>query len=44
MFYFGIFGLEFSKTTGIFEISVLELATNEPLTHTVNFGIGSENA
>ena len=39
--YLGIFGLEFQKTIVIFEISTLEFAKNESLTHTINFGIGS---
>ena len=38
--YLGIFGLEFKKTIVIFEISTLEFVKHEPLTHTVNFGIG----
>ena len=39
--YFGLFGLELSKTIVIFEISTLKLDKNESLTHTGNFGIGS---
>ena len=39
--YLGIFGLEFWKTIGIFEISTLRFVKSESLTHTVNFGIGS---
>ena len=36
----GIFGLEFWKIIVIFEFSILKFVINEPLTHTVNFGIG----
>ena len=39
--YLGIFGLEFQKTSVIFEISTLEFVKYESLTHTMNFGIGS---
>ena len=39
--YLGIFGLEFQKSIVILEISTLEFAKNESLTHTINFGIGS---
>ena len=39
--YLGIFGLEISKTTLIFEISSLKFVKNESLTPTVKFGIGS---
>ena len=35
--YLGIFGIEFQKTSVIFEISTLEFIKN----HTMNFGIGS---
>ena len=41
MLYLGIFGLEFSKTIVIFEISTLKFVKHESLTHTVNFGVGS---
>ena len=41
MSYLGIFVLEFGKTIVIFEISTLEFLKNEPLSHTVNFVIGS---
>ena len=34
------FGQNFKKTVVIFEISTLEFVRIEPLTHTVNFGIG----
>ena len=37
----GILGLEFLKTIVILEISTLKLFSEESLTHTVNFGIGS---
>ena len=37
----GILGLEFLKTIVIFEINTLKFVKNEPLTHTVNLGIGS---
>ena len=37
----GILGLEFLKTIVIFEISTLKLFSEDSLTHTVNFGIGS---
>ena len=36
----GIFGLEFQKTTVIFEISTLKFVENESLTRTVDFDIG----
>ena len=36
----GIFDLELKKTIVIFEISTLEFAKNESLTHAVTFGIG----
>ena len=39
--YLGILGLEFQKTIVTFEISTLEFAKNGSLTHTINFGIGS---
>ena len=39
--YLRIFVLEYEKTIVIFEISTLEFLKNEPLSHTVNFGIGS---
>ena len=38
---FGYFWARISKTIVIFEISTLEFAKNESLTHTINFGIGS---
>ena len=41
MSFLGIFGLEFEKTTVIFEIHTLEFIKNEFSTQTVNFGIGS---
>ena len=41
MRYFGVFGLEFSKTIVIFEISTLIFVKNEFLTDTVNFDIRS---
>ena len=37
----GHFGLEFWKTIVILKISTLKFVKKEPLTHTVNFGIGS---
>ena len=37
----GILGLEFLKTIVILEISTLKLFSEEYLTHTVNFDIGS---
>ena len=37
---FGYFGPRIKKTIVIFEISTLEFAKNESLTHTVTFGIG----
>ena len=39
--YLGILGLEFQKTIVTFEMSTLEFAKNRSLTHTINFGIGS---
>ena len=36
-----IFGLEFEKTIGMFEISTLEFPKNEFLINIVNFRIGS---
>ena len=39
MSYLCNFGLEFLKTTVIFEISNLEFVKSEFLTYTVNFGI-----
>ena len=39
--YLGILGLEFQNTIVISEISTLEFVSNEFLTHTVNFGVGS---
>ena len=41
MTYLGILGVEFWKTTVIFEISTLKFVENESLTPTVDFGIGS---
>ena len=41
MTYLGILGVEFWKTTVIFEISTLKFVENESLTHIVNFGTGS---
>ena len=41
MLFLGIFGLQFLKTIVIFEISTLEFVKHEPLTNTINFGIGS---
>ena len=41
MSYLGKFGLDFSKTIVIFEISILEFVRNECLVHTTNFGVGS---
>ena len=38
----GLFGVEFEKNIVIFEISTLKFVKNESLTHTVNFGIGSD--
>ena len=38
--YLGIFGLEFSKTIVIFEISTPKFVKHESLTHRVNFGLG----
>ena len=37
---FGYFWGIISKTIVMFEISTLEFAKNESLTHTVNFGVG----
>ena len=39
--YLGIIGLVFEKAIVISEINTLEFLKNESLTHTVNFGIGS---
>ena len=39
--YLGSFGLEFEKAIVVSEISTFKFLKNEPLTHTVNFGIGS---
>ena len=40
MSYLGVFGPELKKTIVIFEMSTLEFAKNETLTHTVTFVIG----
>ena len=39
--YLGIFGLKFQRIIIISDISTIGFATNESLTHTVDFGIGS---
>ena len=39
--YLGNFGLEFSKTIVIFEISTPNFVKHESLSHAVIFGIGS---